>query len=347
MGDKARAARGRPRGRRADHARAPTARSPTSTPPSPSRTRSATRSRSRRRPAAAGAGIRIVARRGGAALGVRGRVARGGRAFGDGTIYVERFVEPRAARRGAGARRRHGRRAPVRARVLAAAAPAEDRRGDARAGPARRGARRAVTRPPSPCAGEVGYRSAGTVEFLVDDETDEFFFIEMNTRIQVEHPITELVTGVDLVAEQLRIAGGRAAAASSRTRSPPRGCAIELRINAEDPAKDFMPQPGHRHAAVAPGRALGAARHLAGAGRRGPAVLRLAAGEADRLGPGPRRRRCARTRRALRRVLEIDGIRPRPGCSRELLDEEWFAAASSTRARWRRGSRRGRRWQRP
>jgi acetyl-CoA carboxylase biotin carboxylase subunit len=89
----------------------------------------------------------------------------------------------------------------------------------------------------------VGYRSAGTVEFLVNADSGELFFIEMNTRIQVEHPVTEVVTGVDLVAEQLRIATGeplRLRQADVVTQ----GCALELRINAEDPSNGFQPSPG-------------------------------------------------------------------------------------------------------
>ena len=95
------------------------------------------------------------------------------------------------------------------------------------------------------------YRGAGTVEFLVDTERDCFYFLEMNSRIQVEHPVTEAVTGVDLVAEQIAIANGeglRLAQSDVRLR----GHAIECRINAEDPAQDFRPSPGRVSVATWP-----------------------------------------------------------------------------------------------
>jgi acetyl-CoA carboxylase biotin carboxylase subunit len=92
-------------------------------------------------------------------------------------------------------------------------------------------------------AGEaVGYRNAGTVECLVDPASQDYVFLEMNTRLQVEHPVTELVTGVDLVAEQLRVAAGDEPAADF-TAVPRNGHAIELRVYAEDP-KRFLPSPG-------------------------------------------------------------------------------------------------------
>jgi acetyl-CoA carboxylase, biotin carboxylase subunit len=87
------------------------------------------------------------------------------------------------------------------------------------------------------------YRSAGTVEFLVDLPHDTFYFLEMNARIQVEHPVTEAVTGVDLVAEQIRIAEERGLRLEQKDIRP-QGSAIECRINAEDPVHDFRPSPG-------------------------------------------------------------------------------------------------------
>lgn len=92
-------------------------------------------------------------------------------------------------------------------------------------------------------AGSVGYAGVGTIEYLFDAKTAEFFFIEMNTRVQVEHPVTEMVTGIDIVRESLRLATGEALGYAQED-IVLRGAAMECRINAEDPLKNFMPSPG-------------------------------------------------------------------------------------------------------
>ena len=88
------------------------------------------------------------------------------------------------------------------------------------------------------------YRGAGTVEFVVDAESNAFFFLEMNTRIQVEHPVTEMTTGLDLVALQLRLAAGEDLSALTQESIAQQGHAIECRIYAENPDKMFLPSPG-------------------------------------------------------------------------------------------------------
>lgn len=89
----------------------------------------------------------------------------------------------------------------------------------------------------------VDYRNAGTIEFLLDED-GKFYFMEMNTRVQVEHPVSELITGTDIIKEQIRIAAGEPISCADRAPFSPQGAAIEMRINAEDVDNKFMPTPG-------------------------------------------------------------------------------------------------------
>jgi acetyl-CoA carboxylase biotin carboxylase subunit len=104
-------------------------------------------------------------------------------------------------------------------------------------------------------AQSVGYRNAGTVEFIVD-KNKKFYFLEMNTRLQVEHPVTEMVTGIDLVKSQLEIAAGHSLKFTQEDIKP-QGHAIECRIYAEDPSNNFMPSPGRIEHLRAPAGGLG------------------------------------------------------------------------------------------
>jgi acetyl-CoA carboxylase biotin carboxylase subunit len=97
----------------------------------------------------------------------------------------------------------------------------------------------------------IGYENAGTMEFLVDAEKN-FYFMEVNARVQVEHPVTEMVTGIDIIAEQLRIAAGKPLSVRQQD-VVLRGWSMECRINAADPDNDFMPSPGKVESVVLPG----------------------------------------------------------------------------------------------
>ena len=189
-----------------------------------------------------GRGMRIAQNRKELASAFGTAQAEAQSAFGDGSVYLEKFI---------------GRARHVEIQVLADTHGNVVHLGERDCSLQRRH-QKLIEESPSPavnaelrtCMGEaakraaksVGYVNAGTVEFLLDEEGD-FYFMEMNTRIQVEHPITEMVTGVDLVEQQIRVASGEDLPFSQQDVKIT-GHAVECRINAEDPDKGFRPCPG-------------------------------------------------------------------------------------------------------
>jgi acetyl-CoA carboxylase biotin carboxylase subunit len=189
-------------------------------------------------------------------------------AFGNPAVYVERFVA-RAPCRSADPGRRADCAAPGHARLLdPAPVPKLVEEAPAPAMPDH--ARAAIEQAAVRLAQHIGYRGAGTAEFLVDAEDFSFYFLELNARIQVEHPVTEAITGVDLVEQQLLVAMGHPLSLT-QAMVRPHGHAIEVRINAEDPDADFRPAPGTvRRAAWPAGPGIRVDSHIADGGEVPP-----------------------------------------------------------------------------
>jgi acetyl-CoA carboxylase biotin carboxylase subunit len=197
-----------------------------------------------------GRGLRVVRDPAGLADAVALASAVAGAAFGDPRVYLERYVE-------------RGRHVEVQ---LLGDGDHVIHLGDRDCSVQRR-YQKLIEEAPAPGLGDelrgrlrgaavalgehLRYRGAGTVEFLVDAGRDEFYFLEVNARIQVEHPVTEAVTGIDIVAEQLAIAEGRPLRVTQADVTFD-GHAVEVRLNAEDPGSDFRPSPGTVTRAVFP-----------------------------------------------------------------------------------------------
>jgi len=191
-----------------------------------------------------GIGMRRVDRPEDLVAVVEATSAMAARAFGDPTVYLERYV-PKARHIevqifGFGDGRAvhlYERECSVQRRfqkvIEEGPSPALDA-----------ATRAAMTGAAVALAAGQNYAGAGTVEFIFDDETGRFYFLEMNTRIQVEHAVTEMITGMDLVRMQLRLARGDDVSALAQDQVSARGHAIELRVYAENPAKNYMPSPG-------------------------------------------------------------------------------------------------------
>jgi acetyl-CoA carboxylase biotin carboxylase subunit len=243
-------------------------------------------------------------------------------AFGDSRIYIERFiargrhVEVQVLGDGARAIHLGTRDCSIQRRFqkLVEEAPAPGMPNDRRA---------AIEEAAVRLARHLAYRGAGTVEFLVDAETFDFFFLEMNARIQVEHPVTEAITGIDLVEQQLLIADGRPLGiAQDMVR--PSGHAIEVRINAEDPIADFRPSPGVIGRAAWPcGAGLRVDTHIE-AGCLIPPYYDSLVGKL--IAHGPTRAIAVERLAAALRALRLDGVETTAPLHRRIAADPRFVA---------------------
>ena len=253
---------------------------------------------------------------------VRMASAEAGAAFGDARVYIERFVS----------RGRH-----VEVQVLGDGAGGVLHLGERDCSVQRR-YQKLIEETPAPnlpetlrremhdaavrYAARLDYRGAGTVEFLVDVDRQSFYFLEMNARIQVEHPVTEMVAGIDIVAEQIAIADGRGLSLHQSDVTP-NGWAVECRINAEDPERDFAPSPGRITMAEWPtGEGIRVDTHIAAGDLVPPyydsMIAKVIAHGADR------GEALARLRDALART-RLEGVRSNLAFQQQVLADPKFA----------------------
>jgi propionyl-CoA carboxylase alpha chain len=195
-----------------------------------------------------GKGMRIVREEEALAGAVQRAQSEAESAFGDGRVFVEKYIEAPRHIEFQILADRHGHTTHLFERECSIQRRHQKVIEEAPSSVLSPKKRREMGEAAVAAAEAVGYENAGTVEFLVDAELD-FYFMEMNTRLQVEHPTTEMVTGIDLVAEQLRVARGEELGYAADDLSID-GHAVECRVYAEDPAQQFLPDPGElvRHA---------------------------------------------------------------------------------------------------
>jgi propionyl-CoA carboxylase alpha chain len=196
-----------------------------------------------------GKGMRIVHDPGEFKRAMRGARSEAASAFGDGRVFVEKYIEEPRHIEFQILADEHGNTIHLFERECSIQRRHQKVIEEAPSSVLTPAVRQAMGEAAVRAAASCGYTNAGTVEFLVDKDLN-YYFMEMNTRLQVEHPVTEWVTGIDLVAEQIRVAEGRPLDMEPGDLSM-HGHAIECRVYAEDPANQFLPDPGplHRHAA--------------------------------------------------------------------------------------------------